>query len=96
MQKRQTFEEVLDATLLNRGTGEIGEHIDEILFGELDRLEVQIPLVIGGEEIYTEEKAQQLCPYQHERVISEVGSLADDNHIEKAIKVAISPERNGN
>lgn len=37
MQKRQTFEEVLDATLLNRGTGEIGEHIDEILFGELDK-----------------------------------------------------------
>ena len=63
-----------------------------LLKRELEELKaagpVQIPLVIGGEEIHTEEKAQQLCPYQHERVISEV-SLADENHIEKAIKVAM-------
>ena len=37
MQKGRTFEEVLNATLLHRGTGEIGKHIDEILFGELDK-----------------------------------------------------------
>ena len=37
MQKRQTFEEVMNATLLVRGTGEIGEDIDEILFGEVDK-----------------------------------------------------------
>ncbi|KAI6654849.1 Delta-1-pyrroline-5-carboxylate dehydrogenase, mitochondrial-like [Oopsacas minuta] len=49
---------------------------------------VEIPLVIGGEEIHTENKAQQLCPYQHDRIISEV-SLADENHIDKAIKVAL-------
>ena len=57
-----------------------------LLKQELEKLKaagpVQIPLVIGGEEIHTENKAQQLCPYQHERVISEV-SLADDNHIEQ-------------
>ena len=53
---------------------------------------VRIPLVIGGKEIYTEQTAQQRCPYEHERVLAEA-SLADDRHIERAISVAMDKRK---
>ena len=53
---------------------------------------VRVPLVIGGEEVYTENTAQQRCPYEHDRVLCEV-SLADDKHIERAISVAMAKRK---
>ncbi|KAI6654848.1 hypothetical protein LOD99_2727 [Oopsacas minuta] len=41
MYKRQTFEEVLDATFLDRGTGEIGKAVDEMLSGEENKDKVK-------------------------------------------------------
>ena len=70
-----------------------GSRERSLLKQELEELRtagpVRIPLVIGGEEVYTDKTAQQRCPYEHDRVLSEV-SLADDRQIERAISVAMA------
>ena len=49
---------------------------------------VRVPLVVGGEEIHTEKTGTQRSPYDHKRIVAEV-SLAEDQHISKAIQAAL-------
>lgn len=51
-------------------------------------IKVEIPLIIGGKEYYSEEKARVLMPHDHGHVLAEL-HLARENELKMAIKAAM-------
>lgn len=62
----------------------------EALRKELDRLKsitVDVPLVIGGEKIYTEKKGTMVMPHNHQHILGNY-SMASEEHVLQAIEAA--------
>ncbi|MGM0510087.1 MAG: L-glutamate gamma-semialdehyde dehydrogenase [Thermoplasmatota archaeon] len=63
----------------------------EELQEELEKIKsetVEIPLIIGGEEVYTDKTTKVKCPHDHDNVLAEV-HLAREDEIESAIEAVL-------
>lgn len=55
----------------------------------------EIPLVINGKEIFNTEEKVQLCPYNHQQLVSRY-SIANYSHINEAIESSIKSQKDWN
>ena len=53
---------------------------------------IDIPLIIGGEEIRTGKKQQSVMPFQHAHVLADY-HMAEPKHVQMAIKAALAARR---
>ena len=62
-------------------------------YKEMNNSNIEIPLYIGGEEIYTKNKKNIYPPHDHNHIIGTY-NVADKNNIEKAIDCALKAKKN--
>ncbi len=55
---------------------------------ELKATTIDIPMYIGGEEVFTENKIELTPPYDHKRVIGTF-NMGDKSHVEQAVNAAL-------
>src|SRR3990170_70402 len=53
---------------------------------------IEIPLVIGGQEIRTGKKNQSVMPFKHKHVLADY-HMAEPKHVQMAIKAALAARR---
>jgi len=61
------------------------------LMSQLDHMKqetIDVPLVIGGEKIYTEDKGEMVIPHDHQHVLGHY-SKATEEHLEMAVEAAL-------
>ncbi len=68
------------------------EEIRQVL-KELKSQEIDLPMVIGGEEIKTEEKFAVRMPHQHQHILGYY-CKSDENHVHHAIEAALGAKDN--
>jgi len=64
------------------------------LKAQLDRMlreTIEIPMIIGGQEVRTGKLGKSVCPHDHQHVLAEY-HLADEEHIQQAIEAALAAQ----
>lgn len=72
-----------------------GSQDRSLLLSALERVKSQsqdIPLVIGGKEIYTDKTFKQTSPYNHQNIIANVSS-AEESHVKQAVKACTDAKK---
>ena len=55
---------------------------------------VQVPMIIGGKEVWTERKTKAVMPHDHAHVIAEAAS-GGEKELKDAIAAALAAEKHG-
>ena len=58
-----------------------------IRLAQMERERISIPMVIGGEEVETRDKAQAVMPHRKEHVLADV-STGGPQHVQRAVDAA--------